>query len=253
MRRLLIQFRSWDRPSQVGFILALLLLVPTALIANNGPEDLRQPALIGLFGLVITAQVIFMYANRGMLTPFSKAQRLYRNGDLDGARKILESLYPGGDVQALTLLGNTYRQLGRLEESEQVLFEARNKHPDHYFPLYGLGRTLLVQGRYAEAAAMIEQALEHGAPPVVAADAGEAHYYAGNTAAAQAHLTAVQPEEPHRALMTAHLLYRLGAGEPPDAALVAAGLPFWEAQMRRFQQTPYGHALADDIRVMKES
>lgn len=249
---LLGQFRQWDRPSQAGFVFAVLLLVPTAVVAASGPENVRQPAIIGTMGLVMTTQVIIMWANRGMVTAFTKAQRRYLQEDFQGAREILEAARDAGDhdVKTLTLLGNTYRQLGMLAESEAVLLEASNNHPNHYFPQYGFGRTLLVQGRYAEAATMIENALTLGAPPVVHFDAGEAYYRRGHTTEAIEHLQVATEhieDEPHRAMMNAYFLYRLGAGQPPSSQLIERGLAYWQTQARLFAHTAYGDALQQDL------
>jgi tetratricopeptide (TPR) repeat protein len=253
---LLSRFRAWDRPSQVSFLLAVVFLTFALAAAAYGPPELRQPATIGVIGLVIMAQVIFMWANRGMVTPFTLAQRHYMHGEFDAAREILEALWADGtrDVQALTLLGNTYRQLGLLDESEAVLYEAVNKHPNHYFPLYGFGRTLLVQGDYEEAAQSILKALELGAPVVVSFDVGEAFYRGGNLAMAVdylRHAASNLDREPHRALMAAYLLYRLNAGAAPSAGLIRDSLAYWQAQAELYHFTPYGMALAADIEGMQ--
>jgi tetratricopeptide (TPR) repeat protein len=148
----------------------------------------------------------------------------------------------------LTLLGNTYRQLGMLEQSRRVLYEARNNHPDHYFPLYGFGRTLLAQGHYAEAAENIALALERGAPPAVYFDLGEAHYREQNTPQAIENLhKAREYAEPHRRLMAIYLLYQLGQSDPPDHLLVEQSIAYWQAQAELFAETPYGQALAEDV------
>lgn len=256
MRSLLTAFRAWDRPSQIAFTAAVGLLLLAVGIASAGPDHLRQPATIGVMGLVFTLQGVFLWANRGMVTPLTRAQRLYRSGDLQAARAILEDLYTRhkAHVQAMTLLGNTYRQLGMIQESVRVLSEAVNNHPNHYFSRYGFGRTLLVAGRYADAAQHIEAALANGAPPVVGVDAGEAWYRLGNDQRAVACLQATPVDlrsEPHRALMKAYLLYRLDAGQRPEPDVIHAGLTYWQAQVALFGQTPYGASLEDDIRAMQ--
>ncbi len=251
------RFRTWDTTSQISFVSALLLLVVVFMIGNYGPENLHQPAIISTIGLVFAAQAIFMWANRGMVTSYTRAQQLYLMGDLEGARRLLEAEQITGkaDTQALTLLGNTYRQLGLLSESESILSEVVNNMPNHYFSLYGFGRTLLVQGHYAEAGDAIETALAQGAPPLVAADAGEARYRQGAFGSAEQLLQNALPQiqaEPHRILMTVYLLSQLGSSEPPSNDLIESGLDYWQAQARLFQDTPYGQALIADIRVMTE-
>ena len=248
------QLRTWERPAQIAFGLVALLL-PIVLIAIAfGPFSLRTPTLIGLFGLIVIGQVIFMWANRGMIATYTRAQRLYLNEEFEAACVLLEEWRATGkaDVRGLTLLGNAYRQRGLLDESEAVLLEALNISPNHHYPLYGFGRTLLIQGRYAEAVQKIEQALAVGAPAVVRLDAAEAYYRSGQPAATSQLIETILPEliEPHRLLMGRYLLYRTGSGQAPEAALVAEGLDYWRIHAERFTHTPYGQALADDVRAM---
>lgn len=247
---LLEQFNQWETSARIAFILAILLVIPAVVVASSGPEDLRQPAMIGALGLIFAAQAVFMWANRHMVTPFTQAQRAYLRGDFAGARRILEDLHNAeqADMKALTLLGNTYRQLGMIDHSEAILYEAINKHPDHYFPLYGFGRTLMVKGQYAVAAEAIEQALACGAPSPVQIDAAEAHYRQGDHAAAYTILQAAgQQSEPQRELMRVYLLYLMDAAQPPDTHLIATGFDYWQAQAHLFAQMPYGQALAADV------
>ena len=249
------RFRAWDAPSRFALITALGLLFVTLLMLAFGPQNLRLPALVGLIGLMIVLQLIFMWGNRGMVTPFTQAQRYYLAEDFESARQVLESLIASRkvDAQALTLLGNTYRQLGMLDESEDVLTKALDLRPLDHFPLYGIGRTLLVKGQYAQAAEKIKQALDAGAPPIIQLDLGEALYRLENTDQARLVLTAATnvSQEPHRVLMSQYLLYRLGVGQSPTSDLVAIGLPYWQENAIRFQETPYGQMLADDIQQMQ--
>lgn len=250
------RFRDWETSARIGFVLALALLVVTLGAAAVGPVVLRQPALIGAFGLLVAIQVIFMWANRHLVTPFTQAQRAYLAGDLETARHILESFDAAGKAngRALTLLGNTYRQLGLLDESQDALTKAVTFDPSDPFSLTGFGRTLLVKGLYVEAADAIVRALAAGAPAVVSIDLGEALYRQGENEEAckilQSNRVAVQ--EPQRLLMADYLLYRMGAGQPPSHEQLQAGLPFWHESVRRFQHTPYGYALADDVRHMQQ-
>lgn len=253
--RFLKLFRQWDRPAQIGFVLAVLLGLVVVGVIVTGPQSLRQPATIGLLGLVIAVQVIFMWANRGLVTPFTRAQRAYMAGDLETACAILEGLRADGkaSMQALTLLGNTYRQLGDLEHSERVLLESLEIEPNHYFPLYGFGRTLLVKGHYEQAVEKLRRAESAGAPGVVQLDLGEALYRLGQDEAARAALLAGRDaaDDASRRLMVAYLLYRLSAAEPPDAESIRQGIAFWQASAERFTSTPYGQAVAEDVRTMQ--
>jgi len=253
--RILNMLRAWDRTSRAALLLAIVLLLVDLFFIAFGPVSARTPAMIGLFGLVIAIQIIILWANRGMVTPYTRAQRHFLAENFESAREILEDLRAKdkADVRALTLLGNTYRQLGALTESEAVLREALAIQPNHHFPLYGFGRTLLVQGNYAEAAEVIRQSLSVGAPQIVQLDAGEALYRAGDREAAREMLEAALPssDEPQRRLMAEYLLYKLGVGDVPAVTLLEEGLPYWEAHAERYDQTIYGQNLADDIRAMQ--
>ncbi len=248
------QIRNWDKSSQVAFALALVLLLAMIGVAAFGPIGLRQPAVIGIAGLFITAQIIIMWGNRGMVTPYTTAQRHFMAGDFEASRGILEELRATGkaDANALTLLGNVYRQLGMLDQSEAVLREALDIRPKHHFPLYGFGRTLLAKADYSEAANIIRQAIEAGAPPIVQFDLGHALYRQGQEDEVRALLETVSPlaEEPFRVLMIRYLLYRLDAGELPVVEQIEAGLPYWRASAERFRHTPYGETLAKDVDYM---
>lgn len=261
LNRVFRDFSSWERPLRLTITLSLVLLVILTLAILFGPYELRLPACIGAFGLIALSQIAVMLAYRDMVSPLVKAQRYYLANDFESAQSVLEELRSQGkaDVRALTVLGNTYRQLGNLEASKGVLYEALDKNPEHQFPLYGIGRTLLSEGDYAESAEAIQQALDLGAPEPVRADLGEALYYAGQFDQARAALLSVQPmlTEPHRRLMTEHLLARLGAGDAPQPELVRAGLPYWSAAAERFRHTPYGQALEVELlelhTLLKES
>jgi tetratricopeptide (TPR) repeat protein len=253
--RLLRAVRAWDRPSQIALTVAFTLLVVTLSAAALGPPELRQPAIIGAAGLLIVTQIIIMWGNRGMVTPYTRAQRAYLAESFETAVVLLEALRAEGraDYRDLTLLGNTYRQLGQLEKSEEVLTQALQLRPNHHFPLYGFGRTLLIEGRYAESIDAFRRALAAGAPLVVQFDLGDACFRLERWEEARRVLEGVTSltEEPHRALMAVYLLYRLEWGQPPSAALVEAGLPYWRAEEERFRQTPYGQAIANDVRDMQ--
>ena len=253
-RQLFRQIRNWDRPSQIALAVALAWIIIVMGIIGFGPQDIRQTAFIALIGLIVIMQGVVLWGNRGMVTPFTQAQRHFLNGEFDEACNLLEEQRAAGqaDIKALTLLGNTYRQLGRLDQSENVLQEALQEGPEHYFPLYGFGRTLLAKGHYADAVTYIRRALDAGAPAPVQFDLAHALYRQGDRDTARTLLEAVRSEveEPHRMLMIAYLRYRLGAAEPPSAILIEAGLSYWEASARRFSHTPYGEALDADVRQL---
>ena len=255
VRRLRGDFGGWERPTQIAFVMGGILLLVALLLTIIAPPDARVPVLVGMGLLLIVLELTVLWGNRGMVSVFTRAQRLYMAGDLEGARDLLEAVRPKADARTLTLLGNTYRQLGQLRESEAVLSEAVDKAPDRYFSLYGFGRTLLSEGRYAEAADAIRRALDAGAPPVVQADLGEAYYRLERREDAIVALRAAAAirsglGEPQRALMVSYLLFRLGQAPPPELHVLQSGLPYWQATAERFQTTPYGAALMLDVREM---
>ena len=246
------RYRAWERPAQLAVALALVLLVIVLVFGSIAPPEMRTTAIIGVIGLLFVLQFVVLWANRDLVTPYTQAQRRYLRGEFGAARDLLESQRADADTKALTLLGNTYRQLGRLDDSEAALREALAKSPDDEFPLYGLGRTLLAQGHYTGAASAIEAALGAGAPPVVNVDLGEALYRAGQLERALDILKPLDTAayEPYRALTVAYLLFRLDAAEAPPPALIAAGLPDLRVAAERFAHTPYGRALADDVQAI---
>ena len=249
------KFRAWERSTQVAFMLAFVLLVVSFGIFSTNTGSLRQSALIGVVGLIFALQVIFMWGNRTMVTAFTQAQRRYLAGDFSAACQILEQFHATGkaNVQSLTLLANTYRQLGDLEKSEEIVKKALALRPFDHFPLYSFGRTLLIRGLYTQAVDVIQQAIDADAPTIVYFDLGEALYRAGNYQAAAAALQRLQNEdqEPFRLLMTVYLRYRMQLGEAPAAQLVSAGVAYWDELATRFHNTPYGQTLAGDVAYLQ--
>lgn len=247
---------TWDRPSRFGLFIALGLLGCMVIAGAIGPEALRQPALIGAGGLLIIIQIIVMWGNRGMVTPYNRAQHAYIAGDFETALTLLNAQRAAGkgDVQSLTLLGNTYRQLGQLEASAERLQEALALRPTHYFPLIGFGRTLLAMGHYDTAAETFQKALDSGAPPIVQFDLGEIRYRQGLSVEARDLLQSARPflQETYHVLMAEYLLFRLSVGAKPSPEQIESGLPFWEASAERFHETPYGQALLEDVHSLHE-
>jgi tetratricopeptide (TPR) repeat protein len=257
------RFLKWESSAQRGFLLAVGLAIVMFLIATLAPSaDVRLPAAISFIALLVVMQGIFLWANRNMVTPYTQAQRAYMAGNFAQAKQILEEIRVTGkqDMNVLTLLGNTYRQLGELDSSERVLSECLNIYPKHYFPLYGFGRTLLAQGRYDEAREYFTQALEQGAPSVTQFDLAEAYYRQADTQTAKALLLQVRDgqsadqlsAEPHRLLMANYFLYRIDGGNAPDNAQIHDGILFWQTQATLFQHTPYGESVASDVQFLED-
>lgn len=252
---LLKSFRQWEYSTRIALAVAFILILITFLFLLVGPLNLRQSALISFIGLLIALQVIFMWGNRHMITPYTQAQRLYLKENFQEARRILEELHTIGkaDVSALTLLANTYRQLGMLAESEEVVKKALALRPFDPFPLYSFGRTLLVKGLYTESVVVLHQALEAGAPSLVHFDLGDALYRQGLFDDARRELLTAQEvdQEPFRQLMSDYLLYCMGDHEKPARELIVAGIIYWQDHAERFRHTSYGQALMNDVRQMQ--
>ncbi len=250
-------FPTWERPVQIGLIIGMVLLPLLLFTALQMPADSRWMPLAAFFSVILSMQGIVMWANRGMVTPYTRAQRLFLRGEMRAARDVLLAALESGEAQRsadlLTLLGNVYRQLGDLDASAAALQEALAMTPNYHFPLYSFGRTLLVQGDYVGAAAAIQRASEVGAPDIVLADLGEALYRQGQSVeqvvSVLHNAEALAAHEAHRLLMVHTLLHHLGVGPPPDTPLIAAGRPYWEAAAQRFAQTPYGAAVAAELHV----
>ena len=248
-------FRSWERSTQLAFIIAFVLLLISLIVILVSSDNLRQSALIGFVGLIFALQIIFMWGNRTMVTSYTQAQRRYLAEDFIGARDILEAFHSSDkpDVNSLTLLANTYRQLGDVDKGEEIVKKALALRPFDHFPLYSFGRTLLIRGLYTQAIDAFKQALQAGAPSIVEFDLGEALYRNAEFDASAEILERIREsqEEPFRLLMTDYLLYRMERGDSPNTVEVAAGIAYWRELAIRFQTTPYGQLLADEVAFMQ--
>ncbi len=255
LQRVLRDFRSWERSLRLTLGLAAALLALLTLVIAFGPLEVRLYACIGAFGLIGVMQISVMIAYRGMVTPLVRAQRHFMAGEFEAARDVLQAARQAGelDMRALTLLGNTLRQLGDIGGSRAILSEALHKSPDHHYPMYGYGRTLLVDGQYAEAAAMFARALAAGAPEATRLDLAEAYWRAGQHEQAHAALEqskALLPHvEAHRQVLAAYLTAMMQGKAPPPGD--PQGVAFWEASAVRFGHTPYGRDLVVDVRRMQ--
>ncbi len=217
------------------------------LIARYGEDNLGLAGVVLVLATWLQLGVLFRRA-RG---PRHDAQAAYLRGDFAAVVEQLEAL-DAPDVPAQTLLGNTYRLQGRLAESERTLRAALVVAPDDPFPLYGLGRTLLAGGQYADAAEVIAQALAQRGRKAIRCELALAAYLAGDHAGA---LEAAQRAsrvlnlEPYRSLMVNYLLHTLtdDARAPALIQHHIAGLDYWRAEAERFASTPYGQDLRTEI------
>jgi tetratricopeptide (TPR) repeat protein len=250
------QFASWDRASQIGFILgAVLLLLFVALTLTASLEN-RPTLLVAAGAMLLVTQGVVLWANRGMVTPLAKAQRAYLAEDYDTVLELLEPLAGTERLGARgwMMLGSAYRQLTQFDKSLAALENVLRLEPNHHFSLYNFGRTLLVRGDYAAAVPSFEAALEAGAPEALRVDLGEALYRLGDYEAARDHLRRAKDavrDDPPRALWVDVLLYRMGDAERPNDILIRGGLDYWLATAERFHSTPYGTALDQDIAALK--
>ena len=220
------------------------------------PPNLRQPAIVAAFGLVIVCQIIIMWGNRGMVTPYTQAQRYFRDGEFEKARDTLQAEINASkrpDVNQLILLGNSYRNLGEVEQSEEVLRQAVSIWEDYHFGRYGLGRILMARGEYMAALDELVLAKEYGAPELVHFDIAHCHYRLGDLETAT---TLLQSEdlavyEPHRRLMSLLILSKKSEDVQPSTQDLEQGLEFWQAEADRFTHTVYGQSLQSDIHAMQ--
>jgi len=245
-------------PANIRRLILAVLTVSLALVifAFVGPPNLQLVAMIALVGLFVIIQIRILWIMWRQNPEVRQARKAYLARDYQAAIRILlaaEQEKGQLDIMGQTLLGNAYRQIGRMQDSERVLRSAYEAEPDAPFAVYGLGRTQLVQGHFAEAASLIEQALQSRGAQVILADLGHAQYLAGLPGADDALVRAARLDlQPHRALMTVYLRWRL-SGEPADNVLRERlrrydhGLAYWQAEFERFQDTPYGKALGEDI------
>ena len=243
---------TWDSPSRWSFYSGVLLLLLMLILGFLGPEPIRIPARVGAFGLLLTLQLVMLWGNRRLISPYHEAQEHFMNGDYALARDILEQI-PLDDkisVDALILLGNTYRHLGQFDDSIAVVTRALEIKPDYHFALYALGKTMLVMGEYRDASNFITKALSQGSPDVVQFDLGHAYYLLGDYQRAIHHFTnilSLVEDEPSQLLLVQYYLYKMQVGEQPSRRLIQNHLEYWQDEATKYQNTVYGVALQSDI------
>ncbi|NJL92782.1 MAG: tetratricopeptide repeat protein [Anaerolineae bacterium] len=236
--------------------IALLEWVVVGVLVLAGVEG-TLPLVVGVLGLGGVLQFTLLFARwRHQRGPLGQAQAAFMAGDYAAALSMLEQL-TAQQTQARTLLGNTYRQLGRLEESAAILHDILQNQPNDPYPRYGLGRTLLVQGNYAEAAEHIRAALNNGGHKPISAELAQAYTFMGDTdralRTAQRSSRLLQLE-PHRALWVNYVLHQFDPNDQrarPTMQRNASGLVYWESEAARFAETPYGVRLKEEIIQMR--
>ncbi|MBI5928838.1 MAG: tetratricopeptide repeat protein [Chloroflexi bacterium] len=258
----------WRDPRlRLAFGLSIVMAIVLLVVLGQAKSGDRVPLVVGFAGVLALLQVGILLKGGGRQTSLLKAQQAFVDGRYIEAVQLLESQLEQSrasgsslDIKALTVLGNTYRQLGRLDESAALLQQAVEQFPGKDFPVYGLGRTRLAQGYYHEAAQLIEQALSLGARKVIRADLALALYYAG---ADQSRIIEVAYQtgrvlnvESYRALMVNYLLYRLADQSNHEAEVQLAkrvmhnmvgGLVYWQGEAKRHAATDFGQRLTADV------
>ncbi len=251
-RDLLRRLPEWEAPLKWSLALAVILLVFLLLLAFGGPDALRFPARIGAFGTLLTLQLLFLWGNRRALSPYHQAQQLFIAGEYSQAREILEALPAGGreSVDALVLLGNCYRHLGKFDDCRRALARALELKPRHHLALYSRGLLALVSGEYAQAAAFIKRAQAAGAPASVSFELGQCHFLLGDTEQAREHFQAARASLALEPAKRRLLGYYLGEHqeEPNREALPRdAALRHWRAEAAKYAPSPYSAHLRSAI------
>jgi len=250
-RQLQQMITTWEPAARISLLLAMTVFLSMSGLLWLGSERFQQPALVGLVTSLLFMQGLVLWANRRMVTPLTAARRHYLRGDFHQVIRLLASevTSENPDADALTLVGNTYRQMGNLEESEKVLFKAVNISPEAYFPVYGFGRTALMKGDYDTAKQYLSRAIELNAPPATCVDLAEIHYRLGEIEQMKRMLEVAPSDlDAPRQLMRMFLSegnYRVT--EDQEAALA-----YWEEMAKRFSHTAYGVALERDTKVMRQ-
>ena len=239
---------EWEASVKVSLALALLLFVILMALGLGGPPAVRLPARFGAFGVLITLQLLFLWGNRREISPYHQAQQHFIAGDFHAARSVLEAAPATSreSVDALVLLGNTYRHLTLFEQSRSALERALALNPRHHLAHFSLGKLRLILGEYAAAHESIARAIELGAPDIVRFELGQASLLSGHTEAALRAfrgLPADVSDLPGPALLLAYYLHSLDAAERPNASLIDAGLAHCRADAAKYAGTPYGDHL----------
>ena len=91
MRYLARRLPELDAPVKFAVALAVILLILLLVLGFGGPQAIQTPARFGAFGLLVSLQVLFLWANRRDISPYHQAQKKFIDGDFRSARSILEN------------------------------------------------------------------------------------------------------------------------------------------------------------------
>lgn len=262
-----------DKRLQVAIGITVLMTMAIIALSSGQESDDVLPMVVGLVMMMGIAQIaILFWGNRHQKTPLGMARHEFLKGNYEMAAQLLEENVQRmreqdqmPDHNVLTLLGNTYRQLNRLDDSEMYLRESVSLNPTDKLGLYGLGRTLLTKGHYQEAAEYIDAALKNGGRKVIRVELALAYYYAGvdrdtllKTLQGAARLLNL---ENYRALLVNYLLYHELHEQPQmnERELstahrminkMASGIAYWEKQAAQYAATDYGRRLKQDVATL---
>ncbi len=243
---------EWDKQTRLAVMMALALLVILLAAGLAGPPQLQLPARIGAFGLLVTLQLLFLWGNRRDVSPYHQAQQHFIAGDYAAARSLLESLPEHGreSVDALVLLGNSYRNLGQFEQAARALQRALDNKPRHHLALFSMGKLLMMQGKYPAARDFIESALAAGSPDIVRLELGQCHFLGGDEPAARQQFIAVRPHlqgSPEQVALLESYLHQLGVAQAPDVE--SETIQYWRHEAQKAANTEYGEHLRQLVRA----
>ena len=248
---------AWDTPSKIALGLAIILLILLLTLGFTGPAAIQLPARIGAFGLLVSLQLLFLWANRRDISPYHQAQQHFIAGEYEQARAILERIPESSRISAdaLVLLGNSYRYLRRFDSSRRALALALEHKPRHHLALFSMGKLNLVAGEYKSARDFFARALEAGAPAIAQFELGQCQYLLRETELAIEQLREVRAhlhEEPGRLMLAAYYLWRLGQGDLPARDQIDAHIQFWRDEADTYRDTPYGAQLKTDVERLSQ-
>ncbi len=256
LRDLYKRLPEWDRSSRLSLYLAVILLVLLLLVGFVGPDEIKLPARLGAFGLLLTLQLLIFWGNRRAISPYHEAQQHYLRGEYESARDLLEPVPENqrGSVDALALLGNCYRQLGQFDRAELAIDRALQIKPDYHYALYAAGKLNLVLGDYAQAYDFIERAYSLGAPDVVNFDLGQACYYLGDHSKAATYLgkfCKLPFDEPAKTTLAMHYLSALNKGQPPSEESIRESIIYLQEEAARYRKTDYGKVILNEVEQLQ--
>lgn len=243
---------EWEASAKLSLAIAIVLLLLLLAVGFAGPAAIQFPARIGAFLLLVTIQLLFLWGNRRDASPYHQAQRRFIAGDYAGARDLLEAMPDRGraSVDALVLLGNSYRHLGQFDAAQAALSQALAIKPEHDLALFSMGKLNLLRGEYAPACESIERAIIAGAPDIVRFELGQARFLLGDDAEAAQQLTAARAalaDDPAQSLLLQYYLRELSAGDMPAADFIGEHIQHWQLEARKFADTSYGVHIAEVV------